>query len=111
MEVELALVLQILVKTWSGVVIQGLGLVASARKSEVEQKRGRHFRNKLSVLPPLKSLPPPISLSDPVSSNIDLRVNFESEIKPFLGHCLVSLFSADCTSEVVFQMHVMSSRS
>lgn len=82
--------MQVIVKTWAGILIQASGSEANKRKSEVEQKRGKHFRSKISVLPPLKSLPPPISLSDPVSSNIDLRVNFETEIKPFLGRCLVS---------------------
>ena len=88
--------MQVLVKTWAGILIQASGSEANKRKSEVEQKRGKHFRNKISVLPPLKSLPPPISLSDPVSSNIDLRVNFETEIKPFLGQCLVSFSQIIC---------------
>ena len=87
--------MQMVVKTWSGVLIQAVGLGAPARSSEAEQKRGRHFRNNISVLPPLKSLPPPVSLSDPVSSNIDLRVNFESEIMPYLGRCLVSPWLAN----------------
>ena len=41
-------------------------------------------------LPPLRALPPPITLSSLPSVNIDLDVDYQTEVAPFLGTCLVS---------------------
>lgn len=40
-------------------------------------------------LPPLRALPPPITLSSLPSVNIDLDVDYQTEVAPFLGTCLV----------------------
>ena len=42
-------------------------------------------------LPPLRALPPPITLSSLPSVNIDLDVDYQTEVAPFLGTCLVSI--------------------
>ena len=41
------------------------------------------------MLPPLTLLPPPLSPGSPPVAGIDLEVDYETEIKPFLGRCLV----------------------
>ena len=42
-----------------------------------------------SELPPLEALPPPITLNAQPSVDIDLDVDYQSEVAPFLGQCLV----------------------
>lgn len=41
------------------------------------------------MLPPLGYLPPPVSLSSPAAGGLDLDVDFEMEVRPHLGICLV----------------------
>lgn len=80
-------------KSWSGILVQAPGL-GSIQKPLPRVKRQRSNRPGLKQavikLPPLKHLPPPISLTAPLNG-IDLNVDFETEVKPFLGPCLVSL--------------------
>lgn len=92
-----------MIKTWNGVLIQAPGGGPAKPKPDKESHRVQHIRNKLSVLPPLKSLPPPVNLSAPISSSINLRVDFEREIQPYLGRCLVSSFFPNpCNSTLFF---------
>ena len=75
-------------KSWGGVLMQAPGWEA---KAPAPHARGLPYRRQTSTfLPPLKSLPPPPSLSLPPAANIDLYVDFETELKPFLSTCLVS---------------------
>ncbi len=41
-------------------------------------------------LPPLRALPPPITLHSQPAVDVDLDVDYQSEVAPFLGQCLVS---------------------
>lgn len=74
-------------KTWDGILT-----IAPGSQSTLPRVRRRPRISKPSMLPPLDSLPPPVSLSKSVC-NIDLFVDFEREVKPFLKEALVSPFS------------------
>ncbi len=41
-------------------------------------------------LPPLRSLGAPVTFHSPQAAGIDLNINYEREIKPFIGRKLVS---------------------
>ncbi len=41
-------------------------------------------------LPPLRALPPPITLHSQPAVDVDLDVDYQAEVAPFLGQCLVS---------------------
>lgn len=55
-------------------------------------KRPSHRRANSAELPPLRILPPPIIPNSPPASDIDLDVDYQSEIAPVLGQCLVRYF-------------------
>ncbi len=40
-------------------------------------------------LPPLRALPPPITLNSQPAVDVDLNLDYQSEVAPFLGQCLV----------------------
>lgn len=41
------------------------------------------------ILPPMTALPPPLGPGSSPVAGIDLQVDYETEVKPFLGRCLV----------------------
>ena len=54
-------------------------------------QRPSHRRANSAELPPLSILPPPIFPNSPPSADIDLDVDYQSEVAPVLGECLVGL--------------------
>lgn len=52
-------------------------------------------------LPPLRTLPPPITLNS-LPSDIDLNVDYQTEVAPFLGVCLVTFSAAFASISLVF---------
>ncbi|KAK9863460.1 hypothetical protein WJX84_001463 [Apatococcus fuscideae] len=69
--------------SWSGVVVP-VGVPARAAP--------RHRRMPSTIaagLPPLRPLGAPITLSSPQAAGIDLNIDYETEIKPFIGRKLV----------------------
>ncbi|KAK9807897.1 hypothetical protein WJX72_012460 [[Myrmecia] bisecta] len=69
-------------KTWTGILRQvpGEALLPPAVQ--------RHRKLASNTLPPLHTLAPPITLASPALPHIDMDVDYEAEIKPFLGRCL-----------------------
>ena len=72
-------------RTWTGLVT--LPDLPGTLDGMQPARRKRLF--KPSMLPPLVSLPPPLTFSDSTMKDMDLYVDFELEIKPFLRDCLV----------------------
>ena len=73
----------VLGNTWDGI----MSLPDQADRGWKPNQRAR--RQRPSVLPPLASIPPPVALTSLTSLDINLFVDFEREIKPYLTDCLV----------------------
>lgn len=57
----------------------------------------RHRRMPSTIaagLPPLRTLGEPVTFTSPHAAGIDLNIDFETEIKPFIGRKLVSWLTA-----------------
>ena len=50
----------------------------------------------LQALPPLAPLAPPVLPSSQPAPDVDLNVDYQSEVAPFLGRCLVSCPAVLC---------------
>lgn len=54
----------------------------------------KQHRKAPSELPPLRKLPPPITHASPPAPDVDMDVDFKTEVEPHLGECLVSMRAA-----------------
>ncbi len=69
----------------------------SVQVSPAALHRQRHLhkpslrRANSAELPPLRPLPPPITLHSQPAVDVDLDVDYQAEVAPFLGQCLVSM--------------------
>jgi hypothetical protein len=85
------------VHTWHGVLRQlpdhvshmGPPVAAEAPAGHNVLRRAASSFNALQSLPPLRVLPPPVTAGSPPLPHVDLDVDFETEIRPYLGQCLV----------------------
>lgn len=65
----------------------------------------RHRRMPSTIaagLPPLRTLGEPVTFTSPHAAGIDLNIDYETEIKPFIGRKLVSWLVHVCDQHVVF---------
>jgi hypothetical protein len=85
------------VHTWHGVLRQlpdhvghmGPPMAADAPAGNNVLRRAASSVNALQSLPPLRVLPPPVTAGSPPLPHVDLDVDFETELRPYLGQCLV----------------------